>query len=57
MTLVNYKNEPTPNVSEYYMLEIILANAKHLRRTVFCSFLRRKKFWKIYGYMPEYPTF
>ena len=29
MLLVNYKNESPTNVSENYMLEIYLANAKH----------------------------
>ena len=26
-------------------------------KTVFCSFSRLQNFWKIYGYIPEYPTF
>ena len=56
MLLVNYKNECTTNVSEYYMLAIYIANSKHLFtnlcRTVFCSFLRLQNFWKIYGCMP-----
>ena len=32
MLLVNYKNESTTNVSEYYMLEIYLENTKRLCR-------------------------
>ena len=34
-----------------------LANTKHLCRNGILQFLRLKKFWKIYGYMPVYPTF
>ena len=37
MLLVNYKNESTTKVSEYYMLAIYLANSNIYVEMVFCS--------------------
>ena len=57
MLLVNFKNKSTGNVSEHYMLEIYLANTKHLCRNSILQFLKTAEFLENTGYMPEYPTF
>ena len=43
MFLVNYKNESTANVSEYYMLEIYPVNTKHLCRDGALYFFKTKE--------------
>ena len=47
MFLVNFKNESTTNVSEYYMKAIYLANAQHLCRKKYDLFMQRNWFYRI----------
>ena len=44
MLLVNYQNDPTTNVSEYLILEIYCANAKHLCRNGNLQFFKTAEF-------------
>ena len=44
MLQVNYKNESNTNVFEYYVLEIYLANTKHLCKNGSLQFFKTAEF-------------
>ena len=46
MLLLNYKNDSSTNVFEYYVLAIYLANTKHLCRNGILQFLKTAEFLK-----------